>query len=167
MQNLLNIAKGIGWIDGIVLLVILYLLIRGFIRGASGELSSLISFCAMTALFVFGFPPLLQKVRSAAFLADYPQASQFIAFILIAVAVIALWMLSRKLLAHSISLVFPQPFDNVLGGIFGGIKAVILVALLCAGGFLSSTENVQQQAASHSVFFEKLTPFFAKLLTSE
>ncbi|MCL2105405.1 MAG: CvpA family protein [Kiritimatiellaeota bacterium] len=164
MNNLLNIAKDIGWLDGAILLVILYLIVRGFIRGASGELSSLISFGAMAALFVFGFPPLLRMMKASKLLSDYPQASRFIAFILIAVAAIALWLLSRKLLAHSISLILPKPFDHVLGGIFGGISAVIVVALLCAGGFLSATENVQQQAASRSVFIEKLSPLLSKLL---
>ena len=163
MQNLLNIAKGIGWIDGIVLLMILCLIIRGFTCGASGELSSLISFCAMALLVVFGFPPLLQKIKTTAFLADYPQASRIVAFIVITVASIALWLLARKLLAHSISLVLPKLFDHVLGGVFGGVKAVILVALLCAGGFFSATENARQQAVDRSVFIEKLTPLFAKL----
>ena len=163
MQTLLNTLKGIGWIDGLVLLVILFLLIRGFIRGASGELSSLISFCAMMLFFIFGFPPLLGKLQTLAFIADYPQASRFIAFILIAVATVALWLLSRKLLAHSITLILPKLFDHVLGGIFGGISAVILVILLCACGFLSSTENAQQQMAKRSVVVEKLSPLIAKL----
>ena len=167
MQDLLNTVKDIGWIDGIILLVILYLLIRGFIRGASGELSSLISLCAMAALLIFGFPPLLQMIKTSKFLTGYPHASQFIAFILIAVASIALWLLSRKLLAHSISLVLPKVFDRVLGGIFGGISAVIFVALLCAGGFLSATENAQQQAANRSVFIEKLNPLLTKILKPE
>jgi len=167
MQNALNIVKDIGWIDGIVLLVIVYLLIRGFVRGASGELSSLISFCAMAALFVFGFAPLQQMMKASAFLSGYPQASRFVAFILIAVAAVALWLLLRKLLSHSIGLVLPKPFDHVLGGIFGGISAVIFVALLCAGGLLSATENAQQQAASRSVFIEKLRPLLSKLLNPD
>jgi len=164
MQNLPDIPKGIGWIDGIVLAAILYLLVRGFIRGASGELSRLIASCLMAAVFIFGFPLLQNAIKASAFLSDYPQAGRLTAFIVMAVATIALWLLSRKLLAHSISLVIPKPFDHVLGGIFGGIKAVILVALLCAWGFLSTTENVQQQAARHSIFIENLSPLFSKLL---
>ena len=167
MQNILDIAKGIGWIDGVILAMIAILIIRGFIRGASGELSSLIASCAMAALFVFGFPPLLRWMKASAFLSGYPQAGRYVAFILMAVAVIALWLVSRKLLAHSISLVLPKLFDHVLGGIFGGAKAVILVALLCAGGFLGTTENVRQQAADRSVFVEKLTPLLSKLLNPE
>ena len=167
MQNLLNTVKGIGWIDGLVLLLILFLLIRGFVRGASGELSSLISFCAMAVFFIFGFPPLLGKLKAVAFLADYPQASRFIAIILILVATIALWLLSRKLLAHSITLILPKLFDHVLGGIFGGISAVILVILLCACGFLSATENAQQQVAKRSVVIEKLSPLISKITNAQ
>ena len=163
MQNILNTVKGIGWIDGLVLLVILFLLIRGFVRGASGELSGLISSVAMVLLFVFGFPPLLSKLKTFAFLADYPQASFFIAVILIAVAVIALWLLSRNVLARSISLILPKLFDRILGGIFGGLNAVIVVILLCVFGFLGSTENAQQLAAKRSVVIEKLTPLISKL----
>ena len=167
MQNLLNTVKGIGWIDGLVLLAILFLLIRGFVRGASGELSSLISCCALAVFLAFGFPPLLGKLNAVTFLADYPQASRFIAVIVIAVATVALWMLSRKVLAHSITLILPKIFDHVLGGIFGGIKAVILVIILCALGFLSSTENAQQQAAKRSVIIEKLSPLIAKLTQAQ
>jgi len=164
MQNVLDTAKGIGWIDGIILALILALLIRGFIRGASGELSSLISSCAMAALVAFGYQPLHRWVNATSFLSGYPQASGFITLILMGVAVIALWLLSRKLLAHSISLVIPNVFDHVLGGIFGGIKAVILIALLCAGGYFGTPENVQRQAADRSVFIEKLTPLLTKIL---
>jgi len=167
MQNILNIVKGIGWIDGLVLLVILFLLIRGFIRGASGELSDLISAVAMAALFLFGFPPLLAKLKTLAFLAAYPQASLFIAIILIAVAVIALRLLLRNVLARSISLILPKLFDRILGGIFGGISAVIFVIILCAFGFLSATENAQQQAATRSVVIEKLTPLISKLTNAD
>jgi len=167
MQTIWDIAKEIGWIDGLALTLILVLLIRGFIRGASGELSSLISSCAMAALFIFGFQPLLRWVKASSFLADYPQASRLITFILIAVAVIALWLLSRKLLAHSISLVIPKVFDHVLGGIFGGVKAVILVALLCAYGFFGTAANTQPQAAGRSVLIEKLNPLLSKLLKHE
>jgi len=163
MQNILNIAKDIGWIDGLVLSAILFLLIRGFIRGASGELSSLIASSAVVAFLIFAIPPLLTQLKALTFLADYPQAIRFIAFILIVVACVALWLLSRKLLARSISLVLPQLFDRILGGVFGGAKAVILVILLCAFGFLGSTENIQQQAAQRSVVIEKLTPLISKL----
>ena len=165
MQNILNIAKGIGWIDGLVLSVILFLLIRGFVRGASGELSSLISSVAMVVFFIFGFPPLLGKLKALTVLASYPQASGFIAFILIIVAAIVIWLVLRNVLARSISLILPKLFDRILGGIFGGIKAVILVIFLCAFGFLSTTENAQQQAAKRSVVIEKLRPFLTKLLT--
>jgi len=166
MQTLLDTVNTIGWLDGIVLVVILCLLLRGFIRGASGELSSLLSLCAMAALMGFGFLPLLQMIQASAFLSDYPRASRFIAFILMTVAAIALWLLSRKLLARSISLVLPKLFDHLLGGIFGGVKAVIVVALLCAGGFLGSAENAQPQTQTRSAVIEKLTPLFSKLLNA-
>ena len=167
MQNLLDIVKGIGWIDWLVLLMIAYLIIRGFARRASGELSGLISSIAMALFFIFGFPPLLNKLKAFPFLSDYPQASRFIALILIVVGTIALWLLSRNVLARSISLVLPKLFDHILGGIFGSIKAVILVIVLCACGFLSSTENARLHAAKRSVVIEKLAPLISKIIKHE
>ncbi|MCL1920315.1 MAG: CvpA family protein [Kiritimatiellaeota bacterium] len=163
MQNLLNTVKGIGWIDGLVLLAVLFLVVRGFVRGASGELSGLLSTCAMALFCLFGFSPLMGKLKAIRFMADYPQASRFIALILIAVAAIALWLLSRKLLAHSISLILPKLFDRILGGVFGGISAVIIVILCCAGGIFGSPENAQRQTAGRSVVIEKLAPLIEKI----
>jgi len=76
-------------------------------------------------------------------------------------------LLSRNVLAHSISLILPKLFDHILGGIFGGINAVILVIFLCACGFLSTTENAQQQAAKRSVVIEKLSPLISKLTNAQ
>jgi len=167
MQPLMNIVKGIGWIDGLVLLAITYLIIRGFVRRASGELSALVSSCAMLAFLLFGFRPLLAALKAVTFLSGYPQANRFLALILIGVASVAVWMLLRKLLAQGISLVIPKLFDHILGGILGGITAVVFVVLLCAFGFLGSTEETQQQAAKRSVAIEKLTPLFSKLTPHE
>jgi len=60
-----------------------------------------------------------------------------------------------------------QPFDAILGGIIGGIKAFIFVAVCCTFGLLNpnATERTRLQQKSFAV--QKLSPYLEKLTSPD
>jgi len=164
---MLMTLKDIGWMDGLALGVIAFLVVLGFVRGCSGELGRLVAVGSAAALGFFGFAPVLRVVGSANLFNANPYAARLVTFILLFVVCIALWLGLRHLLAEGIKLVVAQPFDAILGGIIGGIKAFIFVAVCCTFGLLNpnATERTRLQQKSFAV--QKLSPYLEKLTSPD
>jgi uncharacterized membrane protein required for colicin V production len=164
---MLTALKEIGWIDGLALAAAVVLVILGFIRGCSGELGRLIAVGAATAVGVFGFAPVLHVVRNAHLIGSNPYAWRLVTYIVLLVACIALWLGLRHFLAEGIKLVIAQPFDAILGGIIGGLKAFVLVAVLCTFGLLNPNEADRNRLHQKSVTVQKLSPILEKLTSPD
>jgi len=164
---MLTMLKEIGWMDGLALGVIAFLVILGFIRGCSGELGRLVAVGSAAALGYFGFQPVLRVVGRAKLFEANPYAPRLVTFILLFVVCIALWLGLRHLLAEGIKLVVAQPFDAILGGIIGGIKAFIFVAVCCTFGLLNPNPAERSQFQQKSVAVQKLSPFLEKITSPD
>ena len=159
--------KEIGWLDGLALAASAFLVIRGFILGCSGELGRLVALGAAAALGYYGFAPVSRLVLSAHLFSANVYAGRLVVFILLFVVCIALWLGLRKLLSEAIRLVVAKPFDSILGGIIGGIKAFILVAVLCTFGLLNPNAAERTKLQKQSFTAQKLAPFLKKITSPD
>lgn len=167
MTSISKTLETIGWVDGMAILVIVFLIVRGFLRGCSGELGRLIALCTAAAVGYFGFTPLFQAAKSIQFLKTHPETAHLIVVIAAFVVCIALWLGLKTLLAESIKLAIPQPFDSILGGVFGGIKALIFVAVLCTLGLMNPAQGGRRWFSHNSMTVDQLSPVIQRITAPE
>ena len=164
---MLTFFKAFEPLDYLAFGAVAVLVIRGFLSGGSGEIGRLVGVVTAAAVGYFGVAPVARLVMSSNLLHANPYAGRLIAFILLAVVCIALWLGLRRLLADAIRLAIDQPFDAILGGVIGGIKAFVLVAALCTLGLLSPREQDRTAFQQHSVTAQKLAPLLNRITSPE
>ena len=71
---------------------------------------------------------------------------------------LAVWFGISRILTDSIWLAIPQPFDTLLGGVIGGVKGFVLVAILCTLGLLNPREKARSRFQEESVTVQKFAP---------
>lgn len=162
-----EILKQIGWLDGLALAAIAFLVLRGFVLGCSGELGRLIAILAASAVGFYGFAPVSRLVLSANLFSANVYAGRLVVFIMLFVVCVALWLGLRRLLAEGIRLVVDQPFDAIIGGVIGGIKAFILVAVMCAFGLLNPNAAERTRLQEKSFAAQKLSPLLNKITSPD
>ena len=140
-----------------------FLVLRGFYRGCSDEIGHLVGAVTAAAAGYFGFAPVARVVLAAKLFDANPYAGRLIVFILLSVVCLALWLGLRRLLADAIRLAIAQPFDALLGGVIGGIKAFLLVAILCTLGLLNPCASDRTQFQQHSLTAQKLAPLLKRM----
>jgi len=153
-----TLFKEFGLLDFLALGALAFLVIRGFIRGGSGEIGRLVGVLSGVSVGYFGFTPIARMVLSAQMFSTNPYAGRMIVFILVLVVCLAVWFAVSRLLTDSIRLAIPQPFDTLLGGVIGGVKAFVVVAVLCTLGLLNPREKARSQFQEESVTVQKIAP---------
>ncbi|MEI7898711.1 MAG: CvpA family protein [bacterium] len=160
-----TVFKEFGMVDYLAFGTAAFLVIRGFVRGGSDEIGNLVGVVTAAAVGYFGFTPVARLVLTANVFHANPYAGRLIVFILLSVVCIALWLGLRRILTYTLRLAIAQPFDTLLGGVIGGVKAFILVAVLCTLGLLNPREQARTQFQQHSLTAQKLAPLL-KSITS-
>lgn len=164
---MLSLLKEIGWIDALSFGAIAFLVIRGFIRGCSGELGRLVAVCTAAGVGYFCFAAVSRVVLMAKLFQSNQYAGRLVVFIVMLVACLAIWLFLSRMLSEVIRLVVAQPFDAILGGIIGGIKAFILVAVLCAFGLLNPNEQERTQFKNQSFAAQMLSPLLKRITSPD
>jgi uncharacterized membrane protein required for colicin V production len=159
--------KELGWLDALALGTVSFLVLRGFVRGCSGELGRLVAVCTAAAIGFFGFAPVSRAVLSLSLFSANLYAGRLAAFILLFVVCIAVWLGLGRLLSEAIRLVVAQPFDAILGGLIGGLKAFILVAVLCAFGLLNPNAAERTRLQEQSLTAQKLSPLLKRITSPD
>lgn len=159
--------KEIGWVDAAAFGAVAFLVVRGFIRGCSGELGRLLAVCAAAGAGFLGFAPVSRLVLSAKLFSANPYAGRLVSFILLLVVCVAVWLFLSRTLSEALRLVVAQPFDAILGGIIGGLKAFILVAVLCTFGLLNPSEQGRTTFKDQSVAAQKLSPLLKRFTSPD
>ncbi len=163
MSSIFGIIKDIGIIDSVSLVVILFFLVRGFRNGASGEVGSMLAWLSAAAFFFFGFSFVMNEVRSFSFLHNKPNAAHTIAFIITLFSSVAIWFVLRKILADSIAMTIPTPFNEILGTFFGVLKAILLITFLCVCGMFDSKKGETRTYLRDSTTIKLLNPIVSKI----
>ena len=60
-----------------------------------------------------------------------------------------------------------QPFDSILGGIIGGIKAFIFVAVLCTFGLLNPNAAERKNLQEKSFTAQQFSPLLKKITSPD
>lgn len=154
-------------LDIAAVLAVAFLVIRGFIRGCSGETGRMVGIVAAAAFGYFGFGAVNGAVQASKMFNGNPYAGRLIAFMVLLVVCIAIWLGLSRLLAEGIRLVLPQPFDAIVGGVIGGIQAFILVAILCTMGLLNPRESDRAAFQDQSLTAQKFAPFLKRFTSPE
>ncbi len=155
--------KEMGWVDLLATGLLLFLVVRGFVIGCSGEFGRLAAVLTASSLGYFGFVPLSRVVLEAHLFDSNPYAGKLVVFIILFVVCMTVWLLLSRLLSDAIRLVVPQPFDAILGGIVGGAKAFVLVALFCAFGMLNPVESERASLREGSFTVRHLNPILKRI----
>jgi len=120
---------------GILLLVFV---LRGAWRGLGGELAPLAGIVAFGGTLWFGYPPLHEALADALPSLE-PQAAIFYAATAICALGCTVFFVIATLLRKVVSIIFPQPFNSILGALVGACKAFVLVSVLST--LLSIAQN--------------------------
>lgn len=164
MSSIFSIIKNIGIIDSVALVIVVYFLVRGFRRGASGEMGSMVAWVLTGAFFFFGFALVMKEVLSFSFLHSNPNAAHFVAFVITLFVSIAIFFFLRKILTDAIGLTIPSPFDEILGTFFGVLKAILLIAFLCVCGMFDSKKGELNTYLKDSTTIQLLNPIVSKII---
>ena len=151
-------------LDYVVLGIVVLLVILGFRRGFSGELGRLFGVLAAAATLFFGYAPVKGWVDGMQLFKNSALATQLLVLICMLVLCISVWLLVKKLLSDAVKTVLKQPFDAILGGFIGGLKAVLALSLICTFGVLSPntafTSKLQEGSAFVMRLVELVKPWF-------
>lgn len=145
-------------VTAVIAVVCLLFIVRGAWRGFGGELAPLVGLVACAGTLWFGYPP-LHAALGAALPALEPGACVFYSAVAAALAGMVVFFAVAVLLRRALGLIFPQPFNALLGALVGAAKAVLLISVVA--GVLSvaqerfsglrarSEENPVSAAAAH------------------
>jgi uncharacterized membrane protein required for colicin V production len=96
-----------------------------------------------------------------------PYAGKLVVFLVLFVVCVALWLLLSRMLSEMIRLVVAQPFDAILGGIIGAVKAFVLVAALCTFGLLNPNAAERASFKDQSVAAQHLSPLLKRFTSPD
>ncbi len=136
-----EIFKNCSLVDLAFFIVAAVLVIRGFIRGFSGEVGSLLGILAAVSVVYLGNGYVSSLIRATGWGRGSALLVDVSVFVTMLVLCIASWLLISLLAKKLLKCIFPQPFDSILGGVVGGAKAVAILALLCTLGWLMPVKN--------------------------
>lgn len=155
-------------VTAVIVVVCALFVLRGAWRGFGGELAPLVGLVACAGTLWFGYPP-LRAALAAALPALESGACIFYSAVAAALVGLTVFFLVAFLLRRALGVIFPQPFNAILGALVGAAKAVLLISVVA--GVLSvaqerfsglrarSEENPVSAAAAHfwSARFNALT----------
>ena len=149
---------------GFIGIVFCFFLLRGVIRGFSGEVAPLLGLAVAVAVLWFGYKPL----HSAAMLVVAESAGDAAAFysaLAVVVAGVVVYLAIAYLARGVISFILPQPFNAILGGVVGAAKGLFLISAAASVVWMvrDRADRFQQLRADNPVF-ASATDFWADRL---
>jgi len=164
MSSIFSVVRDFGVIDSVAILVILYFLVQGFRRGASGEVGCMLAWVLTGLTFYFGSSYIMEEINSFSFLRSNPDAAQFMSFIITLFVSIIIFFVLRKVLTDSISTSVPTPFNEILGTFFGILKALLLITFVCIVGLFDPKKGTPHPYVRDSTTIKILHPLIKQVL---
>ncbi len=160
---MITFIKSITVVDWLTFGIAAFMVFRGFRNGCSGEIGHLIGILAAVAVGFLGFTPVSRAVFSAGILNSNQQAGRLIVFIIMLVACFSIWLFVSHLLADGIRLVLQQPFDTVVGGVIGGIKAFVMISVVCMFEIMQPKKTDKDATSEKSIITQKMAPLIKRI----
>lgn len=143
--------------DILFFIITAVLVVRGFIRGFSGEFGGFLGLASAVAVVFFGSSPISMLVRGTGWGKDSPLLADITVFAVVLVLAIAAWLQVAYIAKRILKSVFGQPFDAILGGVIGGAKAVAVLALCCSLGWLSPVRQTIGELTENSTLVKTIS----------
>ena len=146
---------------GVIGIAFCFFLLRGIIRGFSGEVAPLLGLVAAVCVIAFGYKPIYHGAMTVLSESAGASASYYCALAIVVVGMVvylAIAFLARGFFA----LILPQPFNAILGGLVGAAKGIFLISAVAsivwmvkgrAERFRDAAENGNPIVASTSDFW--------------
>lgn len=157
-------------LDYLIFAVAFFLVVRGFLRGCSGELGFLIGIAAAAAVLIFEGGPVENIIRSLPIVRESAFACQVLTLTVMLVVCVSVWLLVGHLFSRLIKLAVSQPLDAILGGVLGTVKVLLLICILCVIGLISSRGEGKGTAGflqKWSSVVQRVTPWIKPFLPSK
>ncbi len=122
---------GIDSVTAVILGLGLLFVLRGAWRGLSGELAPLVGLVSCAGTLWFGYPPLHQALAMRFPTLDADACVYYAALLTLLAGAVAFFCVAG-ILRRFVKVLFPQPFDALLGAAVGVAKAILLISV-CAG----------------------------------
>lgn len=164
ISSIFSVVRDFGIIDSVAIIIVLFFLVQGFRKGASGEVGCMLAWVFTGLTFYFGSSYIMDEINSFSFLRNNPDAAQFMSFILTLFVSIIIFFILRKLLTDSISTTVPTPFNEILGVLFGFIKAILLIAFICIVGLFDPKKGTPHPYVKDSTTIKILQPIITQVL---
>ena len=113
-------------------------LVRGAIRGFSGELAPLIGIIAFIGTLWYGYPPAQAFIQRSYPTMDAGACVFYSALATTLIACLTFWI-ACALVKKLVSTIIPQPFNAILGALIGALKVVIIVSVV--GGLITVAQD--------------------------
>ncbi len=163
-MDVLTLAISIG---------VLLFIVRGAWRGLTGELAPLVGIIAFCGILFFAYDPLRQVIVSS-FPGNTERASTFYSVLSLVLLASLIFLILTAMIRRVGIWIIPQPFNAILGGIFGALKAVLLISLFASvssiirGCVDSSSEKLESHSGTRAMlqfWQEKFFPALTTILT--
>lgn len=141
-----------SFLDYVLIGVSLFLVIRGFFTGCSGQIGSLVGLIISTILLFSGRSFVAAQLCAHTSFQENSIPFQIVLLVIMTVLCISVWLISRHLVSKAIQTAVPQPMNSILGGIIGAIEVMLLISILCAMGMFSSPRS---QGAEEKPFLQR------------
>jgi len=136
-------------IDIAILVVVLFGLFRGYVRGLSGELAQLASVVAAFVLGLTLHPPLSTWLSEKTRLAG--QNARTMAFVTTVLGSVLAMIILRYLIKRIMRVVIEEKVDKPAGLVAGGVKTVVLVLIVVVVMNLWPHEYLNRKFGEESV----------------
>ena len=139
-----------SWVDVVALAVVLVFACVGAIRGFSDTISSLVG----VVVACLGFKSVLGALKGIVpkwqFAASHQILGAVVVFVAAVVVCIVIFQFIRLILGKIIKLAVRQPFDAILGGLSGFVKAFVVLAIIHAGVSLLPKDSSARKAVERT-----------------
>ncbi len=153
-------------VDILVVILILFGLIRGYMKGLSGELAGLFSAAVAVVGGWYGYRPLGNYLAENTRLSD--SAANAAAFTLALAGAYLLMRILRLVLRSLMEFSFKGKIEKIGGLLAGGIRMTVVAGALTLLMALLPHEDIHRLVAEESVFgssvFNTLGPVYEKML---
>lgn len=147
-----------GAVDILAAAAALFFLVRGLLRGASGEIARILGFIGGSSAGCLLYPAIRAALASVPGQAS-PAALSLTALALTVVAGLIVGLAVRLACIHLLQIVILQPADAVLGAAAGAVYAAVLLAIVFALGMLAPHPPVQRAFAEQSAVGRVVCPW--------
>lgn len=170
--ELMDWLQNCSVLDYIILAVAVFMVIRGFIRGCSGELGHLLGVLAAVVILYCGKVPTANMLQQLGVVQESEFAQRLMVLVVMLALCVAAWILVSWSCSKLLKLMLPQPLNAILGGVIGVIKVFLVVCMLSTMGLIAPRGEASPDGgndgflAKYSSVIKSFTPWI-KPISSE